>query len=35
MEVKVLNPQEKGLLKDEEVVGVRLHRNNIHLLTEK
>lgn len=35
MEVKVLNPQEKGLLKDEEVVGVRLHRNNIHLLTGK
>jgi len=35
MEVKVLNPQEKGLLKDEEVVGVRLHKNNIHLLTGK
>jgi iron(III) transport system ATP-binding protein len=35
MEVKVLNPQEKGLLRDEEVVGVRLHRNNIHLLTGK
>ena len=35
MEVKVLNPQEKGLLRDEEVVGVRLHRNNIHLLTAK
>jgi len=35
MEVKVLNPQEKGLLKDEEVLGVRLHRNNIHLLTGK
>lgn len=35
MEVKVLNPQEKGLLRDEEVVGVKLHRNNIHLLTGK
>jgi iron(III) transport system ATP-binding protein len=35
MDVKVLNPQEKGLLRDGEVVGVRLHRNNIHLLTEK
>ncbi|MFQ5722764.1 MAG: ABC transporter ATP-binding protein [Candidatus Aminicenantales bacterium] len=35
MDVKVLNPQEKGLLRDEEVVGVRLHRSNIHLLTEK
>jgi iron(III) transport system ATP-binding protein len=32
MEVKVLNPQEKGLLRDQEVVGVRLHRKNIHLL---
>ena len=35
MNVKVLNPQEKGRLRDEEVVGVRLHRDNIHLLTEK
>ncbi len=35
MEVKVLNPQEKGLLRDGEVVGVRLHRNNIHLLSQK
>ncbi len=35
MDVKVFNPQEKGRLRDEEVVGVRLHRENIHLLTEK
>ncbi len=34
MDVKVLNPQEKGRLRDQEVVGVRLHRDNIHLLTE-
>ena len=32
MVVKVLNPQEKGLLRDGETVGVRLRRDNIHLL---